>query len=114
MSYLVAITIGLLVAIAVLHLLQRDTLRMVIGLYIIWNATNLLIVSVPAVRGLRAPVAGVAERVAGPMTDALTQALVLTAIVITFGFTALLIAIVSWLSSQGGSIDVLDFREDHD
>ncbi len=111
MSYLIAATIGLLVATAVLQMLQRDTVRIVVGLYILWNATNLLVISVATVWGVRAPLL---DGSAGEMADPLVQAFVLTAIVITFGFTALLVAITSWLSRQGDSIDILDFQADHD
>jgi multisubunit Na+/H+ antiporter MnhC subunit len=48
------------------------------------------------------------------LADPLVQAFVLTAIVITFGFTALLVAITSWLSRRGNSININDFQEDHD
>jgi multicomponent Na+:H+ antiporter subunit C len=111
MSYLIAGTIGLLVAIAVLQILQRDAVRIVIGLYILWNATNLLIISVAGVWRGRAPLLNGADE---PMADPLVQAFVLTAIVITFGFTGLLVAITSWLSKRGDSINIADFREDHD
>lgn len=111
MSYLIATTIGLLVAVAVLQLLQRDAVRIVVGLYILWNATNLLVLSAASVWSARAPVLDGGER---PMADPLVQAFVLTAIVITFGFTALLVAITSWLSRRGGSIDIFDFQKDHD
>lgn len=103
-----AVTIGFLVAVAVLQLLQRDVVRMVVGLYIFWNAANLLIIAVTRARGVRAPIAQVGE---GPMVDPLVQALVLTAIVITFGFTAFLVMLVYWLARRGKSIDVEDFRE---
>jgi multicomponent Na+:H+ antiporter subunit C len=111
MSYLIAGTIGLMVAIAVLQLLQRDAVRIVIGLYLLWNATNLLIIGAAGVWGARAPLH---DGRAGTMADPLVQAFVLTAIVITFGFTGLLAAVSSWLAKRGDSLDVLDFQEDHD
>jgi multicomponent Na+:H+ antiporter subunit C len=111
MSYLIAATIGLLVAVAVLQILQRDAIRIVIGLYTLWNATNLLIISAAAIRGEHAPMLN--GRNEG-LADPLVQAFVLTAIVITFGFTALLVAITSWLSRSGNSININDFQEDHD
>jgi multicomponent Na+:H+ antiporter subunit C len=111
MSVLIAITIGLLVTVAVLQLLQRDIIRIVVGLYLLWNAVNLLLISVAATWGARAPMAGDAGE---PMADPLVQAFVLTSIVITFGFTALLVAIVSWLSRSGQSIDLRAFEEERD
>ena len=40
MSALLALAVGLLVALAVLQLLQRDVFRMVVGLFILWNAVT--------------------------------------------------------------------------
>jgi multicomponent Na+:H+ antiporter subunit C len=106
MSLAIALTIGFLVAVAVLQLLQRDTVRIVVGLYILWNATNLLLIAVGAVRGERAPMAGGD----GVMADPLVQAFVLTAIVITFGFMAFLVTLLFWLARREESTDVGDFR----
>jgi multicomponent Na+:H+ antiporter subunit C len=111
MSYLIAITIGLLVTVAVLQLLQRDMIRIVVGLYILWNATNLLMISVASIWGGRAPML---NDTGGPMTDPLVQAFVLTSIVITFGFTALLVAMLSWLAHSRDSIDLTAFQEERD
>ncbi|MBI4497360.1 MAG: NADH-quinone oxidoreductase subunit K [Chloroflexi bacterium] len=108
MSLLMAATIGVLVAVAVLQLLQRNAVRMVIGLYLFWNAANLLIIAVSRTRGVRAPFVG---GDAAPLADPLVQALVLTAIVITFGFTAFLVTLTFWLVARGNSIDVTDFTE---
>lgn len=109
MSLLVAGTIGFVVAIAVLQILDRDLVRIVVGLYILWNAVNLLVVAVGATRGVRAPLD---DGTAAPMADPLVQAFVLTAIVITFGFTAFLAALVLWISGSEDSIDVEDLRRE--
>jgi multisubunit Na+/H+ antiporter MnhC subunit len=111
MSLAIAGTIGVLVAIGVLHVLQRDVVRLVVGLYTFWNALNLLIISVAAVRGTRAPIF---DDGTGPMADPLVQAIVLTAIVITFGFTAFLIALLLWLTKRGGVTDVMAFDRGQD
>lgn len=108
MSALFAITIGLLVSVGLLQLLQRDAVRVVVGFYLLWNAANLLLLGAAGARGTRAPIADLGE---GPLADPLVQALVLTAIVISFGFTAFLVALVFWLSRRG-SIDLDDFREE--
>lgn len=107
MSLLMAATIGILVAVAVLQILQRDVVRIVVGLYIFWNAANLLIIALSRIEGVRAPIV---HEGAGPMADPLVQAMVLTAIVITFGFTAFLVTLIFWLAHRGRSIDVSDFR----
>jgi multicomponent Na+:H+ antiporter subunit C len=106
MTILLAVTIGVLVTIALLQLQQRDIVRMVIGLYILWNATNLLLVGVAAIRGETAPLIDGSSRA---MADPLVQAFVLTAIIITFGFLAFLAALILWLARSGESIDVAHF-----
>jgi multicomponent Na+:H+ antiporter subunit C len=106
-----AAVIGLLTAAAVLLILQRDIIRMVVGIYVLWNAANLFMLSVAAVRGIRAPIVGSGD---GAMADPLVQAFVLTGIIITFGYTALLVAVASWLSHRSNSVDIQDFCEDHD
>jgi multicomponent Na+:H+ antiporter subunit C len=110
MSLLIAGTIGFLIAVAVLQLMQRDSVRIVVGLYILWNATNLLLVAAGAVRGESAPIAG-SE---GVLADPLVQAFVLTAIVITFGFTAFLVTLVFWLARREQSTNLEDYRRGRD
>jgi len=106
-SLLVSLAIGFLVGVAVLQLLQRDLVRVVVGLYILWNATNLLLIAAGATRGDRAPIASAV----GTPADPLVQAFVLTAIVITFGFMAFLLTLVFWLARRGESVDSGDFRQ---
>lgn len=108
MNLLLAVAIGFLVAIGVLQLFQRDIVRIVVGFYILWNAANLLIIGVARLVGTRAPL--VTEGT-GPMADPLVQALVLTAIVITFGFTAFMVALMYWLAERGQSVHAEAFRE---
>jgi multicomponent Na+:H+ antiporter subunit C len=106
MSLFISLTIGFLVAVAVLQLLQRDIVRIVVGLYILWNAANLLLVAASALRGERAPFATGETGLADP----LVQAFVLTGIVITFGFMACLITLLFWLIRSGESEDIGDYR----
>jgi multicomponent Na+:H+ antiporter subunit C len=119
-SALLALCIGVLAGVAVLQILQRNVLRVAIGLYLLWNAANLLFIAVTRIRGDRAPVVPAAARDAVPdaahaasavaadgvMTDPLVQAFVLTAIIITFGFAAFLVALVMWLARHDDTVDV--------
>jgi multicomponent Na+:H+ antiporter subunit C len=107
-SVLLAATIGLMITVATLQLLQRDAIRMVMGLYVLWHALNLLLLGSATVRGSRAPFT---LEGAGPIVDPLVQALVLTAIVISLGFSAFLLILVYWLAHRGRSVDVDQFTE---
>nr|WP_230416772.1 Na(+)/H(+) antiporter subunit C [Micromonospora tarapacensis] len=102
------IAIGVLVGCGVTLLLERSLSRVLLGVILIGNGVNLLIVF--GGRSGEAPVVGVADEAA--MSDALPQAMVLTAIVITFGFTAFLLAISyrSWYLT--GDDEVPDDIED--
>ena len=86
---------GLLYAAGVYLLLDRSLTRVVLGFLLLGNATNVLLLSTGGPAG-RAPLVGAADP--AEMNDPLPQALVLTAIVITFGVSAFLLAMVhrSW------------------
>ncbi|HEY0840543.1 MAG TPA: sodium:proton antiporter [Vulgatibacter sp.] len=66
----------------------RDLVRIAAGTLLISNAANLFLMSAGTAEGL-APVQGQPTS-----SDPLVQALVLTSLVITFGFTALLFSIL--------------------
>ncbi|MFV2100285.1 Na(+)/H(+) antiporter subunit C [Micromonospora sp. LOL_024] len=102
------VAIGVLVGCGVALLLERSLSRVLLGVILIGNGVNLLIVF--GGRSGESPVVGVTDEAA--MSDALPQAMVLTAIVITFGFTAFLLAISyrSWYLT--GDDEVPDDVED--
>ena len=89
------VIIGVLYAAGVYLLLDRSLTRVLLGFLLLGNATNLLLLSTGGPAGL-APILGFAEP--EEMSDPLPQALILTAIVITFGIAAFLLAIIyrSW------------------
>ena len=89
------VLIGGLYAAGVYLLLDRSLTRVLLGFLLLGNATNLLLLSAGGKAG-RAPIVGIARP--DEMSDPLPQALILTAIVITFGVAAFLLAIIhrSW------------------
>src|SRR5690606_37603703 len=76
-------------------ILERSLTRVLLGIILISNAINLLFMVASGVAG-GAPIIGVSDE--GEMNDPLPQAMVLTAIVITLGMTAFLLAMAyrSW------------------
>lgn len=94
-----SVSLVLVIAMAVLFgsgiylLLERSLTRMLLGFMLVGNATNLLILIISGPAG-SAPFFG-AE---GSVADPLPQAFVLTSIVITFGVSAFLMALIyrSW------------------
>lgn len=99
-----AVALGLLFAIGVFQLLRRDLIKSVIGFGILFTGVNLFILSSGAFRGDVAPYTTNVDQ--GIQTsDPLVQALVLTAVVVSFGSYALLLAMVNIASRRYGSVD---------
>ena len=89
------VLIGGLYAAGVYLLLDRSLTRVLLGFLLLGNATNLLLLSSGGPSGA-APIIGYAEP--EEMGDPMPQALILTAIVITFGVSAFVLAMIhrSW------------------
>jgi len=101
MAVAVALLVGTLVATGFALLLGRSILRQIIGLALLSHAANVVILMAAGLRG-GVPVIGVTR---GPLTDPLPQALILTAIVISFGVTAFLLALGYRMHLFGGGED---------
>ena len=110
MTVLLAATAAALFGIGTYLVLQRQLSRIIIGIALLGHGANVLMVT--SGRRGRAPLIG-----NGPtdsLADPLPQALALTAIVISFGVTALLLALAyrSWLLTSDD--EVQDDVEDRD
>ena len=90
MALLLASAIGILVASGVYLLLRPRTFSVVVGLALLSYAVNLFLFAMGRVVSLQPPLISAS---ASGYADPLPQALVLTAIVINLGMTALLLAL---------------------
>jgi multicomponent Na+:H+ antiporter subunit C len=109
MTIVTLTVVAVLAGIGTYLILQRQLTRIIIGLALLSHAVNVLLLSSGA-RG-EPPVIG--EAVSGSLlADPLPQALVLTAIVITFGVTAFLLALALRSTALTGSDAVEDDLED--
>ncbi|GAB1581160.1 MULTISPECIES: Na+/H+ antiporter subunit C [Phyllobacteriaceae] len=111
MELIVALAIGILTASGIWLLLRPRTFQVIIGLSLISYAVNLFIFAMGRLR-LGAPPVLVSPGVGDPglYDDPLPQALVLTAIVISFAMTALFLVVL--LASRGlTGTDHVDGRE---
>ena len=99
------VMIGGLYAAGVYLLLDRSLTRVLLGFVLLGNATNLLVLSAGGPSGL-APILGYSDPAA--INDPLPQALILTAIVITFAVSAFLLALVyrSWRLAREDEVQV--------
>lgn len=109
MTILLAATAAALFGIGTYLVLQRKLSRIIIGIGLLSHGANILMIT--AGRRGRAPLIGSTDP--DNFADPLPQALALTAIVISFGVTALLLALAyrSWLLTHDDEIrDDVDDR----
>ncbi len=109
MNLTLVLLCGALVACGVYLLLERSLTRVLIGLVLIGNGVNLGLLSAGGPAG-ESPFYGSADP--ADMADPLPQALVLTAIVITLGTVAFLLAMAHRSWQLNGNDDVQDDVED--
>ncbi|MDN5851457.1 MAG: Na(+)/H(+) antiporter subunit C [Actinomycetia bacterium] len=104
------VIIGVLFAAGVPLILERSLTRILIGVLLLGNGANLLFLVASGEAGY-APIVGANDERA-QMSDPLPQAMVLTAIVITLGVTAFLLALAYRSWQLNGDDDVQDDLED--
>jgi multicomponent K+:H+ antiporter subunit C len=111
MSLLIALAVGLLTACGLYLMLRPRTFDTVLGLTLLSYAVNLFIFSMGRLKVDAAPIVDKAlPATLATHADPLPQALVLTAIVISFAMTALLLAIALRSRAHTGS-DHVDGQE---
>lgn len=112
MELIFALAVGILTAAGVWLLLRPRTFQVIIGLSLLSYAVNLFIFGMGRLRIGAPPVLTSAEATDPALyADPLPQALVLTAIVISFATTALFLVVL--LASRGlTGTDHVDGRED--
>ncbi|GAB4516300.1 MAG: NADH-quinone oxidoreductase subunit K [Anaerolineae bacterium] len=107
MNDLFAITTGILFGLGVFQLLRRDLIKTAIGFYILFAAINLFFLAVGVFDGevpaYVNPETNMVE--GGEPSDPLVQALILTAIVISFGSYSLLLGLINVASKRFKTID---------
>lgn len=103
MSVLLAATAAVLFATGTYLVLQRKLSRIIIGLSLLTHGANVLLVT--AGRDGDAPLVGAGDP--AEFSDPLPQALALTAIVITFAVTGLLLALAyrSWILTHDDEVE---------
>lgn len=95
MELIISVVCGALLAASFYLLMRRNLLRFVIGLIILGNGVNLLIFTMGRLTRAKPPVIPEGQKVlAGGYANPLPQALILTAIVISFGLLAFTLVLV--------------------
>lgn len=111
MESLMLILIGILVTVATYLILSKTALRVIIGTAILSHSVHLLILTFGGLKRGDVPLLSHSD---GPFTDALPQALILTAIVISFAVTALLLVVLYRMYQTNGTADFHELRGTED
>lgn len=113
MEIVMSFVIGFLFMAAVYLMLSKSLLRIIIGTSILSHGAHLLLLTMGGLRGASPPVVspGVTN-----YADPLPQALILTAIVISFGVTAffLVLAYRSYQELETDNMNLMRGSEDYD
>lgn len=111
MDYAVAALIGLFFTAAVYLLLSRSLIRMLLGIALLGNAVNLLILVAGRLTQAAPPIAAPgADAPLGISANPLPQALILTAIVIGFAMFAFLLVLAYRAYAALGEDDTDELR----
>lgn len=112
-GYALALAVGLLFALGTFLILRRDLLRVVWGITLYSQAANVYLMAMGGIAqaGFEAvPVLAHHGEGAPETADPLVQALVLTAIVISFGMTAFALVLSIRVYEENATIDVSELR----
>ncbi|MCZ7543176.1 MAG: sodium:proton antiporter [Anaerolineae bacterium] len=105
MNVLFALATGVMFGMGVFQLLRRDLIKAAMGFYILFAAINLLFLAVGAYDGTAPAYVDASNQPDGQPSDPLVQALILTAIVISFGSYALLLGFIAASSRRFKTVD---------
>jgi multicomponent Na+:H+ antiporter subunit C len=97
-----ALLISVVFASGTFLILQRDLLRVVVGVVLVTNSATLFVISAGLTRG-EVPIYPLPED--GGVSDPLVQGMALTALIIGFGVAALLLAMVYRVYASHGTVD---------
>jgi multicomponent Na+:H+ antiporter subunit C len=105
MELLLAVVAGVLYASGLYLMLRRRLAQLIIGLSLLSNGSNILILSAAGVTRANPPLIS-AGRTADQFADPVPQSLILTAIVIGFGVLAFALVLAHRVHHSAGSDDI--------
>jgi multicomponent Na+:H+ antiporter subunit C len=111
MEVVMALTVGVLFGCGLYMILRRNMTKIVFGVILLSHAVHLLIFIAGGLRRGGSPLVPEGQTVAPPgVTDPLPQALILTAIVISFGISAFLLVLILRTYAVLGTDDMNQLR----
>ncbi len=105
-----ALAFGVLIAVAAYLILSRNVLRVVLGLLVLSNAANLSIFIAGRMGTGVPPLVAAGETTIAASANPLPQALILTAIVISFSLAAFTMVLFESAHRQLGTVDTQEMR----
>jgi multicomponent Na+:H+ antiporter subunit C len=112
MELVLAIVAGVLYATGLYLMLRRRLAQLIIGLGLLSNGSNILIISAAGVMRAKPPLITAPGMTAEQFADPVPQSLILTAIVIGFGVLAFALVLAHRVHVAGGSDDIDTFSVD--
>ncbi len=107
MELLLVLLVGILYSSGIFMMLRRSMVKLLLGLLLIGNGANILIFLMGGLTKGKPPIIGEHETAfTGPYADPVPQALILTAIVISFALTAFAIILLKKVYATTGSDDL--------
>ncbi|WP_188977227.1 sodium:proton antiporter [Halocalculus aciditolerans] len=101
-----SVGIGMLFAIGTFLVLRRDLVRVIFGVIVLSQATNVYLITMGGIQGVAPVVGGHGGHGETAVTDPLVQALVLTAVVIGLATTAFALVLAYRVYEEHGTIDL--------
>jgi len=112
MEVVLAVLAGVLYATGIYLMLRRRLAQLIIGLALLSNGSNILILSAAGVMRAKPPLISDAHAAAGEYADPVPQSLILTAIVIGFGVLAFTLVLAHRVHRSAGSDDIDTINRD--
>lgn len=110
MEPLYVLAIAVMTGVAAYLLMSRNVLRMVLGLLLLGNSANLTIFVAGRMKSSLPPLVSAGETTIAVSANPLPQALILTAIVISFSLTAFTVVMLQRSHARLHIIDTDDMR----
>lgn len=112
----VSLSLGFLIILAGLWAImtRKNIIRIIIGFSLFDTGTHIVMVALAYVKGKAAPILDSTINIDEAVTsivDPIPQALVLTAIVIGLGVTALMLAYAMKLHKEKGTLEIQNFKD---
>jgi len=111
MIFLLAIVIGVLFTVGLYMMMRRSLTKVLIGLMLLGQAINLLIFTTGRLQRASPPLIPLGGDQISQSADPLPQALILTAIVISFGVTAFALVLARQTYTVLGTNDMNELRD---